>query len=163
MSLTIRPATEADVPLLLEFIRGIAEYEKLLHEVVATEESLHESFFGERPVAEGIFGEWNGEPAAFGVFFENFSTFEGRACLYLEDLYVKPEFRKKGIGQQMLKHLAAIAVERGCPRFDWVALDWNEPAINFYENLGANNMAEWRHFRLSGEALKAVADRSTGQ
>ena len=151
------------MPLLLEFIRGIAEYEKLLHEVVATEESLHESFFGERPVAEGIFGEWNGEPASFGVFFENFSTFEGRACLYLEDLYVKPEFRKKGIGQQMLKHLASIAVERGCPRFDWVALDWNEPAINFYENLGANNMAEWRHFRLSDEALKAVAERSTGQ
>ena len=158
MSLTIRPATEADVPLLLEFIRGIAEYEKLLHEVVATEESLHESFFGERPVAEGIFGEWNGESAAFAVYFENFSTFEGRACLYLEDLYVKPEFRKKGIGQQMLKHLASIAVERGCPRFDWVALDWNEPAIDFYENLGAKNMAEWRHFRLSGEALIKVSN-----
>ena len=146
------------MPLLLEFIRGIAEYEKLLHEVVATEESLHESFFGERPVAEGIFGEWNGESAAFAVYFENFSTFEGRACLYLEDLYVKPEFRKKGIGQQMLKHLASIAVERGCPRFDWVALDWNEPAIDFYENLGAKNMAEWRHFRLSGEALIKVSN-----
>lgn len=158
MSLTIRPATEADVPLLLEFIRSIAEYEKLLHEVVATEESLHESFFGERPVAEGIFGEWNGESAAFAVYFENFSTFEGRACLYLEDLFVKPEFRKKGIGQQMLKHLASIAVERGCPRFDWVALDWNEPAIDFYENLGAKNMAEWRHFRLSGEALIKVSN-----
>ena len=148
--------------LKLEFIRGIAEYEKLLNQVVATEESLHESFFGERPVAEGIFGEWNGEPAAFAVFFENFSTFEGRACLYLEDLFVKPEFRKKGIGQQMLTHLAAIAVERGCPRFDWVALDWNEPAINFYETLGANQMAEWRHFRLSGEALAAVAAGTAG-
>jgi len=158
MSLTIRPATEADVPLLLEFIRGIAEYEKLLHEVVATEESLHESFFGERPVAEGIFGEWNGESAAFAVYFENFSTFEGRACLYLEDLFVKPEFRKKGIGQQMLTHLASIAVKRGCPRFDWVALDWNETAIDFYENLGAKNMAEWRHFRLSGEALIKVSN-----
>ena len=146
------------MPLLLEFIRSIAEYEKLLHEVVATEESLHESFFGERPVAEGIFGEWNGESAAFAVYFENFSTFEGRACLYLEDLFVKPEFRKKGIGQQMLKHLASIAVERGCPRFDWVALDWNEPAIDFYENLGAKNMAEWRHFRLSGEALIKVSN-----
>ena len=151
------------MPLLLEFIRGIAEYEKLLHEVVATEESLHESFFGERPVAEGIFGEWNGESAAFAVYFENFSTFEGRSCLYLEDLFVKPEFRKKGIGQQMLTHLAAIAAKRGCPRFDWVALDWNEPAINFYESLGANQMAEWRHFRLSSEALKALANRSAGQ
>jgi len=159
MSLTIRPATEADVPLLLEFIRGIAEYEKLLHEVVATEESLHESFFGERPVAEGIFGEWNGESAAFAVYFENFSTFEGRACLYLEDLFVKPEFRKKGIGQQMLMHLASIAVKRGCPRFDWVALDWNETAIDFYENLGAKNMAEWRHFRLSGDALIKVSNQ----
>lgn len=156
-SLKIRPATEADVPLLLQFIRDIAEYEKLPDEVVADESILKESFFGERPTAEAIFGEWDGKPAAFAVFFENFSTFMGRSGLYLEDLYVRPEYRKKGIGEQMLRHLAGIAVDRGCPRFEWVALDWNEPAIRFYENLGAQQMEEWRLFRMTGSALKNMA------
>lgn len=156
-ALTIRPATEADVPLLLQFIRDIAEYEKLLDEVVADEAILRDSFFGNRPTAEAIFGELDGKPAAFAVFFENFSTFMGRSGLYLEDLYVRPEFRKQGIGEQMLRHLAGIAVDRGCPRFEWVALDWNEPAIRFYEHLGARQMSEWRIFRMSGSALKNMA------
>ena len=132
-SLKIRPATAADVPLLLEFIRAIAEYEKLIDQVKATEETLRESLFGDRPAAEALLGEWGGEPAAFAVYFQNFSTFTGRPGLYLEDLFVKPEYRQRGIGKLMLKHLAKIAVERGCPRLEWVALDWNEPAIEFYE------------------------------
>ena len=130
--LKIRPATEADVPLLLEFIRAIAEYEKLLDEVEATEETLRESLFGDRPAAEALIGEWEGEPATFAVYFHNLSTFTGRSGLYLEDLFVKPEYRKRGIGKLMLKHLAKIAMERDCPCFEWVALEWNESAIEFY-------------------------------
>ena len=156
-SLKIRPATEADVPLLLEFIRAIAEYEKLLDQVKATEETLRESLFGDRPAAEALIGEWGGEPAAFAVYFQNFSTFTGRPGLYLEDLFVKLEFRQRGIGKLMLKHLAGIAVERGCPRLEWVALDWNEPAIEFYKGLSAKQMSDWRLFRMSGDSLKQLA------
>jgi GNAT superfamily N-acetyltransferase len=156
-SLKIRPATGADVQLLVEFICALAEYEKLLDEVVATEESVSESLFGEKPVADALIGEWEGEPVAFAVYFENFSTFMGRSGLYLEDLFVKPEYRQRGIGKGMLKHLAKIAVERGCPRFEWVALDWNESAIEFYEGLGAKQMSDWRFFRMSGEPLKQLA------
>ena len=119
--LLIRPATQVDAALLVEFIRALADYEKLLDEVVATEESVSESLFGEKPAAEALIGEWEGEPAAFAVYFQNFSTFTGRAGLYLEDLFVKPEYRERGIGKGMLKHLAKIAVERGCPRFEWIA------------------------------------------
>ena len=156
--LKIRPATEADVPLLLKFILSIAEYEKLLDEVVATEETLRESLFGECPAAEALIGEWEGEPAVFAGYFQNFSTFTGRAGLYLEDLFVKSEYRQRGIGKLMLKHLAKIAVERGCPRFEWIALDWNEPAIKFYEGLGAKQLTDKRCFRMSGEPLKQLAE-----
>ena len=156
-SLKIRPATEADVPLLIEFIRALAKYEKLLDQVVATEESVLESLFGEKPAAEALIGEWEGEPAAFAVYFRNFSPFTGRAGLYLEDLFVKPEYRQRGIGKLMLKHLAKIAVDRGCPRFEWVALDWNEPAIKFYEGLGAKRLSDWRYFRMSGDSLEQLA------
>ena len=123
----------------------------------ATEETLRESLFGEKPVAEALIGEWEGEPAAIAVYFQNFSTFMGRSGLYLEDLFVKQEYRKRGIGKLMLKHLAKIAVERGYPRFEWVALDWNEPAIKFYEGLGAKQLSDWRYFRMSGEPLKQLA------
>lgn len=159
-SLIIRPATEADVPLLLEFIRAIADYEKLLHEVVATEESVHASLFGPEAVAKALFAEVDGETAAYAVYFHNFSTFTGRHGLYLEDLFVKPEFRRHGIGKTLLVHLAKIAVDRGCARFEWVALDWNQPAIDFYEKLGAEILQEWRVFRLSGEGLKQLAAES---
>ena len=156
-SLKIRPAREADVQLLVEFIRALAEYEKLLDEVVVTEEIVRESLFGKKPAAEALIGEWEGEPVAFAVYFENFSTFTGRAGLYLEDLFVKPEYRERGIGKLMLKHLAKIAVDRGCPRFEWIALDWNEPAIKFYEGLGAKQLTDKRYFRMNGEPLKQLA------
>ena len=155
--LKIRPATEADVQLIVEFIRALAEYEKLLDEVVATEEIVLESLFGEQPSAEALIGEWEGEPVTFAIYFENFSTFMGRSGLYLEDLFVKSEYRKRGIGKLILKHLGKIAVERGCPRFEWIALDWNEPAIKFYERLGAKQLTDKRYFRMSGEPLKRLA------
>jgi len=158
--LSIRPANEADVNLLAEFIRGIAEYEKLADEVVADEAILRESFFGSRPSAEALIAEREGEPVAFAVFFENFSTFKGRSGLYLEDLYVKPEYRQKGIGKAILSHLAGIAVKRGCPRFEWVALDWNRNAIDFYEKLGAKQLTAWRIFRLNGDNLAKLAGLS---
>ena len=155
--LTIRQATEADVPLLLDFIRALADYEKLLHEVVATVTSVRESLFGAESVAEALIVELDGEPAAFAVYFHNFSTFMGRQGLYLEDLFVKPEFRRQGIGKRLLVHLAKIAVDRGCDRFDWLALNWNEPALHFYDELGAQKMDELRLFRMSGAALERLA------
>ena len=155
--LTIRQATKADVPLLLDFIRALADYEKLLHEVVATETSVRESLFGAESVAEALIVESDGEPAAFAVYFHNFSTFMGRRGLYLEDLFVKPEFRRQGIGKKLLVHLAKIALDRSCSRFEWAALDWNETAIRFYEELGAQKMEEYRLFRMSGAALERLA------
>ena len=145
------------MPLLLEFIRALADYENLLDQVEATEESLRESLFGPSPAAEVVFGEWQGAPAAFAVYFHNFSTFMGRPGLYLEDLFVKPEFRQRGIGQRMLAHIAALAEARGCPRLEWVALDWNEPALHFYETLGAQQMTDWRLFRMTGESIAQLA------
>ncbi len=156
-SLEICAATENDVPLLLEFIRGIAEYEKLSHEVVATEASVRQSLFGARPAAEAIIARWDGVPAGFAVCFTNFSTFVGRPGLYLEDLFVKPEFRRHGIGRALFLHLARIAAARQCDRFEWVALDWNEPAHRFYENLGARRLDDWRLYRMNGEALARLA------
>ncbi len=162
VDLRIRPAIEADAPLLLEFIRAIAEYEKLSDQMEATEASVRESLFGDNRHAavEARIAEWRGEPAAFAVYFHNYSTFTGRAGLYLEDLFVKPEFRRHGIGQQLLAHLAKIAVDRGCPRFEWVVLDWNQSAADFYETLGAEQMSDWRLFRMSGEALEKLAARA---
>jgi GNAT superfamily N-acetyltransferase len=156
--LEIRPATEADVPLLLTLIRELAEYEKLSHEVVATEEVLRESLFGGRRVAEALLGHVAGEPAAFALFFHNFSTFLGRPGLYLEDLYVRPEHRGGGVGRAMLRRLARLAKERGCGRLEWWVLDWNEPAIRFYKSLGAEPMDDWTVYRVAGEALDRLAE-----
>jgi GNAT superfamily N-acetyltransferase len=158
--LTLRPASEADAPLVLEFIRGIAEYEKLSHAVTATEADIRESLFGPRPAAECLLAFLDDRPAGFAVFFHNFSTFTGRPGLYLEDLFVRPEFRGAGIGKALLLRLAGIAAERGCPRFEWAVLDWNAPAIAFYEGLGAVPLDEWTLFRLSGEKLAALAGRA---
>lgn len=158
--ISIRPAVEADVTLLFNFILGIAEYEKRSDEVVADESILRESFFGDQARAEALIAEWRGKPVAFAVFFENFSTFEGRSGLYLEDLYVNPEYRRKGIGRALLAYLAQIAVERGCPRFEWGALDWNQNAINLYEKMGAKQMSELRIFRLTGDDLVRLASAS---
>ena len=153
----IAPATEAQVPLILEFIRGLAEYEKLAHEMVATEESLRRSLFGPRPDAEVVIASVDGQPAGFALYFHNYSTFLGRRGLYLEDLFVKPAFRGRGVGRELLRYLARLAVERGCGRFEWWVLDWNQPAIRFYESLGARAMSDWTIYRLTGPALEALA------
>ncbi|MGH7517684.1 MAG: GNAT family N-acetyltransferase [Gemmatimonadales bacterium] len=157
-SLRIAPATEDQVPLILELIRGLAEYEKLAHEVVATEESLRASLFGSRPDAEVVIAYVDDEPAGFALFFHNYSTFLGRRGLYLEDLFVKPSFRGHGVGRTLLQHLARLAVARGCGRFEWWVLDWNAPAIRFYESLGARPMGDWTVYRMTGDALQALAD-----
>ena len=155
--LVIRPAVRGDSGLILEFIRGLAEYEKLAHEVVATEEILERTLFDDKPVAEVIIAEWDGKPAGFALFFPNYSTFLARPGIYLEDLYVHPEFRDKGIGKTLLACLARMAVERSCGRLDWSVLDWNEAAIKFYESLGAYGLDDWVQYRLDGEALKKMA------
>ncbi|MEE4272376.1 MAG: GNAT family N-acetyltransferase [Thermoanaerobaculales bacterium] len=156
-ALVLRFAEERDVRTILGFIRSLAEYEKLSHEVEADEDSLRETLFGERRAAEVILAELDGEAAGFALFFHNYSTFLARPGLYLEDLFVEPEFRGRGIGRRLLARLAAIAVERGCGRFEWWVLDWNEPAIGFYEKLGAVAMDEWTVFRMTGEALEDLA------
>lgn len=156
---TIRAAVEADLPLILEFIHELAEYEKLLHEVVATEATLKEHLFGNRPAAEVVIGEWDGNPVAFALYFHNFSTFLGRPGIYLEDLYVKPEMRGKGIGRALLSYLARLAVQRNCGRLEWSVLDWNAPAIRFYRSIGALPMDEWTVQRVTGDALKQLADQ----
>jgi GNAT superfamily N-acetyltransferase len=156
--LAIRPATEGDVPLLLALICELAEYEKLAHEVVADEETLRRNLFGEgRRGAEAVIAEHDGEPAGFALFFHNFSTFLGRPGLYLEDLFVRPRFRGGGVGKALLAHLALIAKERDCGRLEWWVLDWNKPAVRFYEALGAEAMDEWTVYRLTGEALDELA------
>jgi len=155
--LVIRPAVRGDSGLILEFIRGLAEYEKLAHEVVATEEILERTLFDDNPVAEVIIAEWDGKPAGFALFFPNYSTFLARPGIYLEDLFVHPEFRGKGIGKSLLACLARMAVERSCGRLDWSVLDWNESAINFYESLGAYGLDDWVQYRLDGESLKKMA------
>lgn len=157
MDFQIRPATIAEIPVILQLVRGIAEYERLSHEVVATEESLRESLFGARPAAEVAIGYAGTEPAGFAVYFHNYSTFLGRAGLYLEDIFVKPEWRRQGLGRQLLAHVAEVAVFRGCVRLEWAVLDWNEPAIRFYEKLGARAMDEWTVYRMTGEALERLA------
>lgn len=153
----IRRATEADVPVILQFIRGLADYERLAHEVVADEATLHRTLFGERRVAEVLIGYDNDRPVCFALFFHNFSTFLGRPGIYLEDLFVNPDQRGKGFGKAMLAYLAKLAVERECGRLEWSVLDWNEPAINFYKSLGAKPMDEWTIFRVTGDALLQLA------
>jgi ribosomal protein S18 acetylase RimI-like enzyme len=159
--LNIVAATEAHVPLILSFIQQIADYEKLAHEVTATEAVLRESLFGASPAAEVILGFAGDTPAAYAVYFHNFSTFLGRRGMYLEDLFVKPEFRGRGHGKAMLSHLARLARQRQCGRFEWTVLNWNEPAIGFYRNLGASVLEEWQICRVTGEALDRMAGEAS--
>jgi len=149
----IRPARREDVGVVHVMIRALAEYEKLAHLCVATEADLEAALFGPRPAAEVLIA-WKGpDPAAFALFFQNFSTFLGRPGLWLEDLYVRPEYRRQGCAQGLLRTLAALAVDRGCGRFEWAVLDWNAPAIDFYRALGATILSDWRIVRLAGAAL----------
>src|SRR5215475_4773730 len=157
-NLQIRRALERDVPVILSFIRQLAEYERLSHEAIMTEETVRHSLFGPHPVAEALLGYFEDKPVAFAVFFHNFSTFLGRPGLYLEDLFVIPEMRGKGFGRAMLVELARIARERNCGRFEWAVLDWNQPAIQFYKNLGAIPMDEWTIFRVTGAALGRLSN-----
>ena len=159
--IAIRPAVAADVPLILELIRALGEYERLAHEVVATEAGLHAQLFGAKPAAEVLIGEIDGEPAGFALFFHNFSTFLGKPGLYLEDVFVRPEHRGAGLGKALMVELARIAIARGCGRFEWSVLDWNQPSIDFYRSLGAVGMDEWTVQRVGGEALQRLA--STAQ
>ena len=155
--LQLRFADEADVPIVLNFINALAEYERMADEVVADQELLRRTLFGERTAAEVVIAELDGEPAGFALFFHNYSTFLARPGLYLEDLFVTPELRGRGIGRRLLAFLARTAVERGCGRFEWSVLDWNTPAIRFYEKLGATAMDEWTVFRMTGDALIELA------
>jgi len=160
MTFTIRPATPADVAHIRSMIVELAVFEKLEHQVVATEALLHEGLFGAHPACEAIVGEADGDVVCFALFFHNFSTFLTRKGLYLEDLYVRQSQRGKGFGKAMLARLAQIAVERECGRFEWSVLDWNAPAIQFYKNVGAEVMPDWRICRVTGDALTALARAS---
>jgi GNAT superfamily N-acetyltransferase len=153
----IRPATPADVPTILEFTRELADYERRLHEVVATEERLHRTLFGPRPVAEVLVAEHDGAPVGLALFFSTYSTFLGQAGIYLEDLFVRPHARGRGIGRRLLERIAQLCVERDCGRLEWSVLTWNEPAIKFYERLGARPQNEWAVYRLAGAELRALA------
>jgi GNAT superfamily N-acetyltransferase len=156
-ALEIAAATPADVPLILSLINELADYEKLRHESIATEASIQLALFGATPRAETVIARFEGEPAGFALYFHNFSTFLGKPGLYLEDLFVRPAFRGRAIGKSLLKHLAALAVQRGCGRFQWQVLDWNRPARDFYESLGAQADAAWVNYRMTGSALQRLA------
>jgi GNAT superfamily N-acetyltransferase len=158
MALSITAATEADVPIILALIRGIAEYEKLAHEVVATEQLLRHNLFGPKPAAEVLIARLGARPVGFALYFQNFSTFLGRPGIYLEDLFVLPDCRGKGIGKALLKQVARIAAERKCGRLEWSVLDWNESAIGFYKSLGARPMSEWTVFRMTEDAIGKLAN-----
>lgn len=153
----IKQATVKDTPVILSFIKELAEYEKLLHEVVATESILEQTLFGDNSTTEVVIGYLNQQPISFALYFHNFSTFLGRPGIYLEDLFVKPEARGKGIGQKMLSYLAHIAKERKCGRLEWWVLDWNETAIGFYKRIGAKAMDEWTVYRVTDQALDDLA------
>lgn len=157
MPFTLRAATPADTPVILACIRGLAEYERLADEAVGTEAQIRETLFGSKPNAEVILAFEGQEPAGFALFFHNYSTFLTRPGLYLEDLFVYPRFRGRGLGKLLLTRLAQIAVERECGRFEWAVLDWNEDAIRFYESMGATQMRDWRIYRLTGPALERLA------
>ncbi len=160
--LMIRPATALDVPLILDFIRALALYERAAAEVVADEERLRETLFGESPQAKVLLALWEGVPVGFAVYFFSYSTWLARKGLYLEDLFVLPEARGKGAGKALLQRLARIAVEEGCGRLEWSVLDWNQPAIDFYLSLGAVPQSEWTRYRLSGTALQELAGPGKG-
>jgi GNAT superfamily N-acetyltransferase len=155
--LTLHPASPEDIPLILSFIKELAVYEKAPEMAVATAPDLHRALFGERPRAQAILARWAGRDAGFALYFYAFSTWEGKPTLYLEDLFVRPEFRGQGIGKALLRRLAAIAVEEGCGRFQWAVLDWNQPSIDFYRSQGARILPEWLTVRVEGEALVALA------
>jgi GNAT superfamily N-acetyltransferase len=154
----IRAATRADVPVVLSFIKKLAAYERLPHEVVATEEILRETLFGSRLGAEVAIGYFEQKPVGFVLFFHNYSTFLGRPGIYIEDLFVDEAFRRRGFGGALLRHVAGLARERECGRLEWSVLDWNQPAIQFYKNLGAVPMSEWTVYRVTGEELKKLAE-----
>jgi GNAT superfamily N-acetyltransferase len=153
----LRDAGEQDIPFILEFIRGLAEYERLLDQVSATEEELSKYHFRDH-IAEVIICEYQGKPAGFALYFHNFSTFLGRPGIYIEDLFVKPEYRGKGFGKALFARVAAIAVERNCGRLEWACLNWNEPSITFYKSQGGRPLDEWTTYRITGEALKKLAE-----
>jgi GNAT superfamily N-acetyltransferase len=157
MSLRVAPAAESDVALIFSFIRKLAEYEKLSDLVVATEDNIREHVFGANPVAEVLLAYWNDEPAGLALYFRNFSTFLGQPGIYLEDLFVEPALRGKGIGKALLRELAKIALDRGYGRLDWAVLDWNAPSIEFYRSLGAASLEDWTGYRITGEALHRLA------
>jgi GNAT superfamily N-acetyltransferase len=163
VSLTIRPADVADVPTIRELIEGLADYERLRHECHATDAQLRETLFGERPFAEVLIAEWEGVSAGFALFFHNYSTFLARPGLYLEDLFVRPEHRGRGIGKALLTTLASLAVARGCGRLEWSVLDWNVDAIRFYERLGARPQSDWTVYRVTGDALVDLAQNANGE
>jgi GNAT superfamily N-acetyltransferase len=155
----IRSATAADVPVILRFVHELAAYEKLSHEVTATEELLRRHLFGERPMAEVILAVEDGVEAGFALFFHNFSTFVGKPGIYLEDVYVRPEFRGRGWGKAMMIYLARLARQRDCGRFEWAVLDWNKPSLDFYQSIGARPMSDWTVQRMTGTALAALAEQ----
>ncbi len=155
--LELRPATERDVPIIRRFIEALADYEKLGSECVATDARLQATLFGVRPAAEVVLASVHGEPAGFALFFHNYSTFLAQPGLYLEDLFVEPHFRGRGVGRALLAHLAGLAVQRDCGRLEWSVLDWNVDAIKFYNALGAQGMTEWTVHRLTGDVLHALA------
>ena len=158
MSFTLRPAVAADTPVILRCIRALAEYERLADQVVATEEMIGETLFAVRPAAEVVLAFDGEEPAGFALFFHTYSTFLARPGLYLEDLFVFPRFRGRGLGKRLLAHLARIAIDRRCGRFEWAVLDWNVDAIRVYEGVGAKPVSDWIVYRLTGEALARLAD-----
>lgn len=157
MSLTLRAATADDVGAIHGLMRELAVFEKLLGIFEATPESVHEALFGDAPAAECLIAQWDGQVVGYALYFHNFSTFLGRRGLYLEDVYVQPSMRGKGVGQALLRALARIAVERNCARFEWTVLDWNQPAIDFYASQGATVLPDWRVVRMTGEALERFA------
>jgi GNAT superfamily N-acetyltransferase len=156
---TIKPATKKDVPVIFAFIKKLADYERLSHEVVASEELLQRTLFGQRRTAEVAIGYFKNEPVGFVLFFHNFSTFLGRPGIYIEDLFVEEIYRRRGFGGALLVHVAKLAAVRDCGRLEWSVLDWNEPAINFYQKLGAVPMQEWTVFRITGANLRRLAGR----
>ena len=156
--LRITPAIATDTPIILSLIRELAEFERLLNEVTATEEQLRTTLFGERRSAEVVIARVDDEVAGFALFFHNYSTFLAKPGVYLEDLFVRPKFRGQGTGEALLRHLARIAVERGCGRLEWSVLDWNQRAISFYKSLGAQPLDDWTMFRVTGEALTKLAE-----
>ncbi len=159
--LSIRPATASDARLILEFIRGLAEYERAPEQAVATEADILRDGFGPSPKFKCVIAEWDSQPAGFAFYFYNYSTWQGRPGVYLEDLFVYPHFRGKGIGKALLVYLAQVAVRENCGRFQWQVLDWNQPAIDFYESLGAKKLSEWITMRVEGEDIEKLAGQST--